>query len=107
MSEDLILIRVNCPTSDVAETISIALVAERFAACANIEAPVVSVYEWEGQMETATEFVVILKTRADLFDAASARIKSLHPHEVPAILAIPLSHAEPSFAQWVVDNTRD
>lgn len=58
-------------------------------------------------MQSGEEWVVLAKTRADLFDEAAALIGQHHPDEVPAILAIPLANASAAFADWIASETRD
>lgn len=100
----LIDIRINCPDRATAERIGERLVAARLAACANIGAPIDSIYRWQGQIERATEIPLMLKTRAELFEAAAAEAAALHPWEVPAITAGEIA-ATPSYRDWVIAET--
>ncbi len=73
----------------VAET----MVGEGLAACANIVPQVLSVFRYEGQVQSASEVGVLFKTRAILLDAAIARLAELHPYDTPAICG------------WLADST--
>jgi periplasmic divalent cation tolerance protein len=105
-AERLIDVWVNCPDRETAERIADACVEDRLAACANIFAPISSVYRWKGTIERADEVPLLLKTRAALFDALSARVKALHPYEVPSIVAADLPLVEKDYAEWLLQETR-
>ena len=96
---------ITCPDRTVAETIARACVTERLAACANIGAPITSLYTWKGAIETAEEIPLFLKTRASLFDKLTARAKSLHPYETPCIIATELVAVDAAYAQWLDEET--
>lgn len=103
----LIEIRINCPDRETAGRIGEKLVAARFAACANIGAPIDSIYRWEGAVERATETPLLVKSRASLFQSIAAEVAALHPWEVPAITATEISDASPSYRDWIIAETRD
>ena len=96
---------VTCPDRTSAESIARACVEKRLAACANIGGEIGSIYRWKGVIESATEVALFLKTRADLFDRLSTQVKALHPHEVPCIVAVDLTHLDPAYAKWLEENT--
>lgn len=86
----------------VAERIAWAAVEQRVAACARIHA-VESVYRWKGDVETAAEFVVELKTSAARREAAEALIRELHTYELPEILVRPILGGSSTYLDWVAD----
>jgi periplasmic divalent cation tolerance protein len=94
-------------TRDEAEArrIGEALVAERLAACANIH-PIGSIYRWRGQLETASEAALLLKTRGDLVSEVIVRVKALHSYEVPCIIATPIETGNPAYLEWINESTR-
>jgi periplasmic divalent cation tolerance protein len=98
---DFIDVLITCPDRRTAETIARACVEERLAACANISGPIASVYRWKGAMEEAEEVPLFLKTRRSLFETLSARVKGLHPYEVPCIVAMDLTLVDPVYADWL------
>ena len=81
------------------------LLAERLAACVQL-VPVESLYIWQGEMQTAGEYLLLVKTRADLFDAAMATIKARHPYEVPEITMGDFSGGFPGYFRWIDDVTK-
>lgn len=100
----ILLIRVNVPDITTAEQISTKLIEEKLAACANISGSVQSHYVWNDRMQCDEEFIVWIKAPEALWTRIEAQIRALHPHETPAILALPIAHANADFAHWVVDS---
>jgi len=98
---------VYCTTAspEQAERIGRALVEERLAACVNILPGMRSIYHWQGAIETATEAVLIAKTRADLAEALLARIEALHTYEVPCAVVLPIVGGLPEFLAWIDSET--
>lgn len=96
---------INCPSGDVAGEISEALVAERLAACTNTFAPIQSAFHWKGGVERETEVPLLVKTRAELFDAVSERVAALHPYETPGIMALEIRHVNRDYLEWVYEET--
>ena len=90
----------NAPDRDVALKIARALIERKLAACVNILAECTSVYRWQGKLETATEVPLLIKTRAAIYDDVEAAIKSLHPYELPEIVAIPIERGL-AYLEWV------
>ncbi|GAC1363135.1 MAG: divalent-cation tolerance protein CutA [Actinomycetota bacterium] len=77
------------------------LVEERWCACAQHLAPIRSIYRWQGVIEEATEARVALHTRQDVLPALIERIKRDHPYDVPCILVLAVTDANPDYAAWV------
>jgi periplasmic divalent cation tolerance protein len=97
---------VTCPDHALAETIARACIEERLAACANIGGEIASIYRWKGAIEQAAEIPLTLKTRADLFDRLSARVKALHPYDVPCIVATEFVALDDAYATWLEGETQ-
>jgi len=96
---------VTCPDRATAETIARACIDERLAACANIGGEIASIYRWKGAIEQSAEIPLLLKTRASLFDRLSARVKALHPYEVPCIVATEFVALDSAYAAWLEEET--
>jgi len=101
----LILIRITCPSRRVAEDIADAALEARLAACANLEGPVTSSYRWKGVIEQSFEFILWLKAPAANWDKIDALVQRIHPYDVPAIIAMPLSHVNAAYGAWATENT--
>jgi periplasmic divalent cation tolerance protein len=102
-STNIVALYITCPNADTATTLATALVTERLVACANILPGVTSVYHWDGQVRSAEEVLMICKTSVGLADGAIARVKKLHPAEVPCITLLPVEGGFDSYLRWVKD----
>ena len=84
-----------------AKDLASALVREKLAACVNRIPGVESTYTWEGRVERDTEDLLIVKTRADLFDRLKKRVQALHGYDVPEIIAVPIVQGSESYLAWM------
>ena len=93
------------PDKDAAAQCARALVEERLAACANILGGMTSIYRWENKVETADEFVMIIKTTKSAAPAAVARIVALHPYDTPVVAHLPVeADSAEGFLRWLNDS---
>lgn len=106
MAEDTRLIYVTAPTHDEALALAQALVGERLAACANVLGAVTSVYWWDGKLNQDAEVALVLKTRAELVEALTARVRELHSYDCPCVVALPIDGGNPAFLSWIVAETK-
>lgn len=104
--EQIIIVFTHVPDMACAESMSHALVTEQLAACVNISSPVKSVYRWQGQIETAEEIGLSIKATWDGYARLADRIRTLHPYELPEIVAIHVNEGLPEYLRWVVAETR-
>jgi periplasmic divalent cation tolerance protein len=95
----------TCPDVASADRIARTLVAERLAACVNRLPGVHSTYRWRGEVEQADEVLLLIKTTADRLDAMTARLRSLHPYELPELVAVEVRSGLPAYLEWVVAET--
>ena len=98
---EIVAIQVNCPDETLAERIAVQAIEARLAACANIRAPMTSLYRWKGAVERETETPLILKTRAELFDRVLEAVGPLHPDETPCVFAHPIPQVARDYLEWV------
>mgnify|MGYP002622127585 CR=1 FL=1 len=106
MNSGFVDIWINCPDRETAEKIAAHCIEKRLAACANIFAPVASLYRWKGKVESDEEVPLLLKTRRELFDDVCAAVKAKHPFEVPSIVATELVAIDPAYAAWLEEETQ-
>ena len=100
-----LIVITNAPSREVALEIARALVERKLAACVNVLAECTSVYRWQGKLETAREIPLLIKTRAEIYDEVEAAVRSLHPYELPEILAVPVERGLPDYLEWVNTET--
>lgn len=98
---NFIMVYVTASSKTEAEKIAQTLLAERLIACVNIIGPVSSHFHWNGKVESAEEFLMILKSRADLFGRLEARVRALHSYEVPEVLAVPIVDGSRAYLDWL------
>jgi len=96
-----LLVITNAPDREVALKIAHALIERKLAACVNVLAECSSVYRWRGKIETAAEVPLLIKTRAAIYADVEAAIKSLHPYELPEIIAVGVEHGSADYLNWV------
>ena len=86
-----------------ADQIAAELVSRRLAACVQVSGPVVSTFRWQGNVETAEEYVCVIKTRRTKFEAVRDVVRELHPYEVPEIVATPIIEGNVAYLKWLAE----
>jgi periplasmic divalent cation tolerance protein len=104
--DEVVLLISNAPDEQTGLEIAQALVDEGLAACVNLLAPCRSVYRWQGKVEQASEVPLLVKTVAARVPALIARVRELHPYEVPEVITIPVADGLRPYLDWVVGSTK-
>ena len=104
-TEHPLLCLITAPDREAADRIARALVDERLAACVNILPGITSVYRWEGAVETGEEVLLMAKTMRTRLDALTARVKQLHPYDVPEVIAVGVEGGLPAYLDWIAAET--
>ena len=99
-----LLVLSTFPNAEIARTIARTLVEERLVACANLLPCVESLYWWKGVIESSAEVLAIFKTTEEGYPRLEARLKELHPYELPEITAIQPSNGLPAYLEWIAAN---
>lgn len=101
-------LQVQTTTDSRAEAMELsrAVVESRLAACAQVAGPVASMYWWDGGLERAEEWLVLLKLPADRYDELAAFITERHSYDEPEIVATPIVAGSESYLSWIEDETR-
>ncbi len=97
---------ITASSAEEAGKIGKALVEARLAACANVIGAIQSYYWWDGAVQQDTEAALILKTRADLVEALTAKVKELHSYDCPCVVALPIDAGNPEFLAWIDAETK-
>ena len=100
-----IIILCNTNSKDSAETIATYLIKGNFAACVNIIPKITSIYKWQNKIEKDEEFLMLIKTKKELFNEVKDKINILHPYEVPEIISINISDGNKEYLNWIQSNT--
>ena len=102
-----LVVLVTCGTRREAGRIAAELVERRLAACVNLlEAPVRSTYRWKGRVETAAEYLLLIKTAKKKLRALRAAVERLHSYEVPEVIALPIAEGSPAYLRWLSECLR-
>lgn len=101
MSKAVQIILCTCPDHQTAETIARLLVERNLAACVNILPGLTSYYRWQGQIESAQELLLLIKTNSGRYPAVETAILENHPYELPEIIAIPVDQGLPDYLHWI------
>ena len=96
-----IIIYVTTSSKEEAEKIAQTLLEEHLIACANIVGPVSSHFHWNGKVDSQEEFLMILKSHADLFASLEGRVRGLHSYEVPEVIAVPIVDGSKGYLDWM------
>jgi periplasmic divalent cation tolerance protein len=101
------LMLTTVPDEKIGREIARTLVTERLAACVNLSPAVESFYWWKQKVVEDREFILLIKTKDSLVDRLQARLKELHPYEVPEVLALPIASGSPEYLAWLDEETKD
>lgn len=105
-SPSYLLVLSTCPGSITAKKIANALVADQLAACVQVIPGVQSFFRWVGKVDHKDEHLLLIKTTADRYAELESRITSLHPYELPEIVAVPISTGLSGYLSWIDDSTQ-
>jgi periplasmic divalent cation tolerance protein len=97
----MVLILTTTSSKNEADLIASKLVAQKLAACVQINGPIESVYEWDGKLEKSQEWQLFIKTKKTLFQDIEKEIKALHSYDVPEIVSIDIENASKEYGDWV------
>jgi periplasmic divalent cation tolerance protein len=104
---DVRVVLTTAGSQEEARKIAHALVERRLAACVNIVPQIESVYRWQGKVETATEWLLMIKTRASAFEHVRDAIKELHSYDLPECLMLEVAAGSSEYLNWIAENTTE
>ena len=100
-----LLVYITTANPEEARRIAQALTEQRLAAGVNIFGPVHSIYRWKGEIHSAAENVLIVKTRSACFSSLTRLVRMFHSYETPCIVALPIVRGDATFLSWIGENT--
>jgi len=98
------LVLTTAGSKEEARKIARALVERRLAACVNMVPQIESIYRWEGKVEDAQEWLLVIKTTGPAFERVRDVIKELHSYEVPECICISIENGSPDYLKWIGDS---
>lgn len=97
---DKIVVLSTCASEEEAGRLARALVEQHLAACVNVVPGMRSYYRWKGNLETAGEFLLIIKSSRERMGPLIAAIEKEHSYEVPEAIALPVVEGAPNYLNW-------
>jgi periplasmic divalent cation tolerance protein len=102
---DARIVLTTAGSQDEARKLAHALVEQRLAACVNIVPQIESVYRWQDNVETATEWLLVIKTQAGCFERVRDAVKELHSYDLPECVMLEVAAGSSEYLQWIAENT--
>jgi periplasmic divalent cation tolerance protein len=98
---DKIVVLSTASSADEAEKIARRLVEDRLAACVNLVPGMRSFYRWKGSIEDSQEWLLIVKSSRDRFEALRTALEKLHSYEIPEVIALPVVDGARNYLNWM------
>ncbi|MCL0077766.1 divalent-cation tolerance protein CutA [Peptococcaceae bacterium] len=99
--EEYIQVFTTTEKEEDAKKIAKTIVEERLAACVQILGPITSTYWWEESIETSKEWLLFIKSKKSMYEELEKAIKSIHPYQVPEIIAVPVTAGSKDYLGWL------
>jgi periplasmic divalent cation tolerance protein len=93
-------------TVEEGESIANKLVEKELAACINIIPKINSVYRWEGQIQSESEVLLLIKTTKDLETEVYRDVQNVHPYDTPELITLPITNGSDSYLDWMTAAVR-
>jgi periplasmic divalent cation tolerance protein len=106
MKGRLQIVLTTIDSREAAETLAFQIVENRLAACVNIIDGVHSVYWWKNVIETATEYLLIIKTTPEMLEGVKSLLEEKHPYDLPEIVVVTPDETSDEYAAWVDESTK-
>ncbi|MCL0049761.1 divalent-cation tolerance protein CutA [Peptococcaceae bacterium] len=101
MMEEYIQVFTTTEKEEDAKKIAKTIVEERLAACVQILGPITSTYWWKESIETSKEWLLFIKSKKSMYEELEKAIKSIHPYQVPEIIAVPVTAGSKDYLGWL------
>ncbi|KAJ8762444.1 hypothetical protein K2173_007883 [Erythroxylum novogranatense] len=102
-----IVVYVTVPNREAGKKLADSIIKEKLAACVNIVPGILSVYQWQGEVQTDSEELLIIKTRQSLLEALTEHVKANHEYDVPEVISLPITGGSIPYLEWLKSSTRD
>lgn len=106
MAHEHIVVFCTVPDKEKGAELGRQVVEERLAACVNLLDGLRSLYWWQGEVCDDPEALMVIKTRADGFEALRERLVDLHPYDTPEVVALPIVRGHPAYLAWIDDSLK-
>ncbi|MGB7712243.1 MAG: divalent-cation tolerance protein CutA [Microcoleus sp.] len=100
MNSNFVVVLVTADSEVEAEAIAKSLVENQLAACVSLS-PIRSIYAWQGEIHSAAEWQLVIKTDLAKFEDLKTKVRAMHSYEVPEIIAIPIVAGSEAYLDWL------
>ena len=104
MASEYQIILSSCPDQESADQLASAIIEQGEAACVSIVPGIRSLYRWQGKIESSQEQLLLIKTRKSHYNSLQQLICTLHPYELPEIVAVPIEAGLNEYLSWIDTN---
>ncbi|MFZ0298178.1 MAG: divalent-cation tolerance protein CutA [Candidatus Sulfotelmatobacter sp.] len=98
------IVLTTASSEEEARKIARHLLEHRLAACVNLVPQLASIYFWQGKIEEAREWLLIVKTTAAAFGQVGAAIAELHSYDLPECICLTIEDGTPAYLQWIAES---
>jgi periplasmic divalent cation tolerance protein len=105
-AHDALVVLTTVEKREDGERLARLLVDRELAACIQILPPMVSIYRWEGNVEQASEVLLLIKTTRVVYPRLEAAIKENHTYQTPEIVALPIEAGSSEYLSWLADSVK-
>lgn len=106
MAAEHVIVMTTTDSEQAARELAAAAVEAGLGACAQLVGPIISVFRWDGEIQTEQEWRVEVKTAADRVEPLTEQLRERHSYDVPEIITVPITAGNPAYLTWLVDETR-
>ena len=106
MENEYNMVLITTPNQETSEMIANTLLEKKLVACVNLVGSILSFYTWEGEINRDEEMLLIVKSRAELFESELIpAVQAVHPYDIPEIIALPIFMGSEDYLAWIDDVT--
>ena len=98
---DFAIILTTVSAAEEGQSIANTLVEEQLAACVNIIPNISSVYRWEGQIQSESEVLLLIKTTKDLEGEVYREVQAVHSYDTPELITLPITNGSETYLDWL------
>ena len=103
---DKVLVLTTVAGESEARQLAQGLVERRLAACVNIVLQIQSVYRWEDKVESAEEFLLLIKTTKGRAAEVQSTIRELHSYDLPECIVLSVEGGSENYLKWIEESVR-
>ena len=103
---DKLIVLSTAGSEEEARKIARHMVDRQLAACVNIVPQIESIYRWQGKVEEASEWLLLIKTTSERFPAVRDALLELHSYDVPECVAIAVEDGSAGYLDWIGESVK-